>query len=213
MRIGKRAGLVAVAALIGLMSVVAPANASNIVNQTAGLGDSTARGQQLSSYPWGVYIIKNSTGKCLEFDNSSLLLGAKAQQWECKNQYGMYWRIAQISPNVLVIVNWYSGGCLEIENSSYNNGAHAQQWDCNGQPGSHWNIVGNNIINNSGKCLEIENSSYDNGAWAQQWDCVGQRGANWTIQYCGASPCAATPLASHLQSRDVTVAAVSRRHS
>jgi serine protease len=126
-------------------------------------------------------LIKNASGKCLEIENSSTSNGARAQQWDCLGQAGMYWRIVDVGSGYYHIVSNSSNKCLEIENSSYSNGARAQQWDCVGQSGALWTFSGANIINRSGKCLEIENSSYSNGARAQQWDCVGQSGAQWSV--------------------------------
>ncbi|MFI1800975.1 RICIN domain-containing protein [Streptomyces sp. NPDC020379] len=117
-----------------------------------------------------------SSGKCLEIENSSRSNGAKAQQWDCNGQAGSRWYTRDAGGGYRYIVNQNSGKCLEIENSSGRNGAKAQQWDCNGQAGAKWKIsyakmFGATLItSSSGKSLEIENSSRSNGAKAQQWD-------------------------------------------
>jgi hypothetical protein len=135
-------------------------------------------------------IIKRGNGKCLEIADSSTSIGARAQQWECNDQPGMYWYIRSEGNGTHHIVSRSSGLSLEIENSSYDNGARARQMVYyNSRPGENWTFPdgppfsgSTYIINGSGKCLEIENSSFDNGAPAQQWDCVGQTGAQWHIQ-------------------------------
>jgi Ricin-type beta-trefoil lectin domain len=185
MRIGKRTGLMATtaAALMSLMLLTTPAGASPTANQPTGLDVSTA--QSATTLGTGLYFFKNSSGKCLEIDNSSLGDGAKAQQWECKGQAGMFWRIYDNGIFGYLIVNYNSGRCLEIDNSSWSNGAKAQQWECKGQTGANWQLQFNgydlHVINSSGKCLEIDNSSWSDGAKAQQWECKGQSGALWYL--------------------------------
>ncbi|GAA2796559.1 RICIN domain-containing protein [Kitasatospora sp. CM 4170] len=127
--------------------------------------------------------IYNSSGKCLEIENSSTKNGAPAQQWTCNRQAGSKWYPHALGDG------WYnfknaSGKCLEITNSSTGNGANAQQWTCNQQDGARWRVEraadGHIVIrNHSGKVLEITNSSTGNGANAQQWSYNGQSGAWW----------------------------------
>ena len=133
MRIGRPAGLTT--ALMGLLVMLAaPASATASVYQTA---------YAQWGYPPGAkFTIHNASGKCLEIENSSWNNGARAQQWDCLGQPGMYWLIYENpqGSGTFRVVNYASRKCLEIENSSYNNGARAQQWDCVGQRGAVWTM-------------------------------------------------------------------------
>jgi hypothetical protein len=193
MRMGKRTMLgIATVTFMAVTSAFIPAHAAPISKPVAHATQLST--QALTAYfdpgwyPWGtVFTIKRANGKCLEIENSSTALGARAQQWECKNQPGMYWYVRDDTMGHWHIISRSSGLSLEIEGSSYNNGARAQQWAFYNGTGEEWTFPSGPsgstyIVNGSGKCLEIENSSYDNGARAQQWDCVGQTGAQWQIQ-------------------------------
>ncbi|MFD5438566.1 RICIN domain-containing protein [Kitasatospora sp. NPDC127067] len=145
-------------------------------------------GKGVSADLSGTFVIRNSSGKCLEITNSSTANGADAQQWDCKGQAGSKWRL-KIVGNYFQVVNAHSNKCLEITDSSTRNGARAQQWTCNDQAGSKWEIqdypsasdpLGRYLlINHSRKVLEITSSSHANGDNAQQWLFSGQPGAVW----------------------------------
>ncbi|MER7579030.1 RICIN domain-containing protein [Kitasatospora sp. NPDC097691] len=146
-----------------------------------------ADGTALRADATGPINIRNSSGKCLEIENSSSRNGARAQQWTCNGQAGAVWRLDLVpeASNWYYIKNVHNGKCLEIENSSHQNGANAQLWSCNEQAGSKWQVVGTRysgvygLRNSSGKFLEIENSSAKNGARAQQWEDNHQTGVLW----------------------------------
>ncbi|AWZ18175.1 RICIN domain-containing protein [Streptomyces sp. ICC1] len=132
-------------------------------------------------------LLINSSGKCLEIENSSTANGAKAQQWTCVGQSGAYWKTVPAgSPAEFWIVNAKSGKCLEVENGWKHNGAPVQQWTCT--PGVKHQLwmgagprPGGAAIMNSGtgKFLEVENSSGANGARVQHWQYAQVSGQAW----------------------------------
>jgi len=143
MRINLRAAVAAAAAaLMAPLLLAAPASAKPVTAETVGLHQATSTSGP-SLIPGGLYTIHNASGKCLEIENSQIGNGAKAQQWDCVGQPGMYWRVYE-NPQfsgIYRFVNNNSGRCLEIEGSSSSNGARAQQWDCVGQHGAIWTLV------------------------------------------------------------------------
>ncbi|MFF4219718.1 RICIN domain-containing protein [Streptomyces nondiastaticus] len=147
--------------------------------------------QSMSDYQ--TQFVNWGSEKCLEIDGSSGKNGARAQQWECKDQAGADW-VLKPEGNYFRIINANSGKCLEVADSRQDNGAPVQQWDCVPQAKTQlwdrmdlidptWGDFNGTVFfnSNSHKALEIDGSSKENGALAQQWDYAGQHGARWKV--------------------------------
>jgi hypothetical protein len=153
---------IAVAALVGAMSLVGPATAASASS--------------------GFMYHNVADGKCLDAAlSANVLPGDKIQVWDCWGGGNQHWDFANCNINGCEVVNQLDQMCLDAESHNLtSNGDKVQLWPCTGGLNQYWtsgeprpDFSGWSLVNAAdGKCLDADaNNIYTNGATVQLWDC------------------------------------------
>jgi hypothetical protein len=141
---------------------------------------------------WGdrpLLLIFPFSGKCVDIAHASNKNGARAIQFECRNQSNQRWFFRPTAyQNEYEIVNERSGKCLEISEGSGAQGAPAQQWVCNHNNHQRFRLISNGTsdgyavyifqVVHSSQCLDVKGGTTVNGAQIIQYECTGGTNQN-----------------------------------
>ncbi|BCJ62394.1 glycoside hydrolase family 27 protein [Micromonospora endophytica] len=116
-----------------------------------------------------------SSGRCLDVNNSATANGTAALIWDCHSNSNQ--SITQSGQALQVL-----GKCLNISTSA-TAGAPVQIWDCNGGTNQQWTFNGNGTISSvrfPNLCLDVNNNGTANGTAVIVWSCHTAPNQRWT---------------------------------
>ncbi|GAA4095191.1 sialidase family protein [Nonomuraea soli] len=127
--------------------------------------------------PAGPITGPGTTGKCLDVDTNTAVIGKAVQLWACGGVSGQVW-----SMHANGTVRAF-GKCLDIVGNGTANFTKVQLWDCNGAGGQQWRPQANGALLNpqSGRCLDDPAGNTADGTDLQIYDCNGLWTQVWNL--------------------------------
>ncbi|GIG90570.1 alpha-galactosidase [Plantactinospora endophytica] len=116
-----------------------------------------------------------SSGRCLDVDNSGTANGTGTLIWDCHTDANQ--RFSQSGQSLQVL-----GKCLDIPTNA-TAGTRVQIWDCNGGTHQQWTFNGNGTISNArfpSLCLDVNNAGTTNGTTVLVWTCHAAANQRWS---------------------------------
>ncbi|MEE6262312.1 glycoside hydrolase family 27 protein [Plantactinospora sonchi] len=115
-----------------------------------------------------------SSGRCLDLDNSNTANGTGTLIWDCHS--GANQQFTQSGQTLQLL-----GKCLDIPTNA-TTGTRVQIWDCNGGTNQQWVLNGNGTISSVRSptlCLDVNNAGTTNGTPVIVWSCHGGTNQRW----------------------------------
>jgi hypothetical protein len=158
-----------------------------------GLASALTLGATCASAEAALWLKLPFSGKCIDIAEGSIRNGAKAIQFDCRNQSNQRWFLRQTeNQHEYEIVNQHNGKCLEISEGSTAEKASAQQWDCNHKNHQRYRLIENGSsggytvyifrVVHSSQCLDVSGGSIGNGVQIVQFNCTGGTNQNISTQ-------------------------------
>ncbi|TDC63520.1 alpha-galactosidase [Micromonospora sp. KC207] len=116
-----------------------------------------------------------SSGRCLDLDNSNTANGTGMLIWDCHT--GANQQFTQ-SGQALQLM----GKCLNLPTNA-TAGTRVQIWDCNGGTNQQWTFNGNGTISSvrfPSLCLDVNNAGTTNGTTVLVWTCHTAANQRWS---------------------------------
>ncbi|GGM24528.1 alpha-galactosidase [Micromonospora sonchi] len=116
-----------------------------------------------------------SSGRCLDVNNSGTANGTATLIWDCHNNSNQSFTQSGQALQVL-------GKCLNISTSA-TAGTPVQIWDCNGGTNQQWTFNGNGTISSvrfPSLCLDVNNNGTANGTTVIVWTCHTAANQRWS---------------------------------
>jgi alpha-galactosidase len=150
---------------VGTISASVPAHGT-VVYRVSGGGTSNP--------PSAFRLRGESSGRCLDLDNSNTANGTGALIWDCHS--GANQQFTQSGQTLQLL-----GKCLDIPTNA-TAGTRAQIWDCNSGTNQQWVLNGNGTISSvrfPSLCLDVDNAGTANGTPVIVWNCHSAANQRW----------------------------------
>jgi hypothetical protein len=105
-----------------------------------------------------VKLVSNSSGKCLQPINGSLVQGDAVVQQTCNGSLAQQWQIHGVSSTAVHLINRQSQLCMDARGGA-TNGTPIQQWTCNTISNEKWgfgitnNLLGSQVGGTASHCI------------------------------------------------------------